>query len=78
MFGFILYKFFSKKLLLYISSAESVDINNNDSCLYITGYSFGTIDSQVHAGSADILVMKFNLSGIWVWTKLIGGSSDET
>ena len=45
--------------------------------VYIVGNSKGNIDGQTNAGPYDTILMKFDLSGTWEWTRLAGGSDSE-
>ncbi len=51
--------------------AVAVDGNGN---VYVTGSTRGSIDSQTYSGDDDIVLMKFDPGGNWLWTKLFGTS----
>jgi hypothetical protein len=40
--------------------------------IYVTGYTFGGLDGNVNAGSADIFIRKFTSAGTLVWTRQLG------
>ena len=52
--------------------AVAVDSLNN---IYVTGYTFGGLDGNTNLGSSDIFLMKFNSSGVKIWTKQLGSSA---
>lgn len=64
----------------YWSTPESgkdlaVDSSNN---IYVTGHTTGgALDGQTHAGGSDIILVKYNSSGILQWTKQFGTSLNE-
>lgn len=51
--------------------ALAVDGNDN---VYVTGSTRGSIDSQTYSGNDDIVLMKFDPGGNWLWTRLFGTS----
>lgn len=52
----------------------AVDTNRN---VYVTGYVSGALDSQIHAGGYDMVVMKYNASGARQWTRLRGTAGND-
>jgi len=60
---------------IYTRSTETaVDSVAN---VFIAGYTYGSLDDQVHQGSADIFLKKFNASGTRLWTYQVGTSSAD-
>lgn len=63
---------------------EAVDLDSNGN-LFLTGYFFNTVDfdpgadtfSLTSAGNADIFITKLDAEGNFVWSKQIGGNSNE-
>jgi hypothetical protein len=49
----------------------ALDTNGNS---YITGFTYGDLDGNTNAGSADIFVAKYDSSGNKKWTRLLGTS----
>ena len=47
-----------------------------DGSIYVSGYTFGSLDGQVKSGIIDGFVTKFNSDGTKVWTRLIGTIGD--
>ena len=58
-------------------SGMAADVNGN---LYITGWFSGSITfgstTLTNVGTSDVLVVKLNNSGAWVWAKSFGGTGD--
>ena len=52
----------------------SVDSSGN---IYVAGYSKGGLDGNTNSGNADIILMKYNSSGIKQWIIQLGTSSEE-
>ena len=51
---------------------------DSSDAIIVGGYSGSTdLDSQSHAGSGDVMVMKFSSAGAHQWTVLRGGSANE-
>jgi len=48
-----------------------------DGSIYITGETFGNLDSQTNSGGYDTFIAKFSSNGSKLWTKLIGGKSND-
>jgi hypothetical protein len=48
-----------------------------DGFIYIAGTTYSSIDGQPFGGKKDAFVTKFNTDGSRVWTRLVGGSSDD-
>ena len=59
-------------------SGMAADVNGN---LHITGWFSGSITfgstTLTSAGASDVLVVKLNNSGEWVWAKSFGGTADD-
>uniref|UniRef100_UPI003137BC73 beta strand repeat-containing protein n=1 Tax=Synechococcus sp. UW140 TaxID=368503 RepID=UPI003137BC73 len=49
----------------------------SDGSIYITGRTYGSIDGQSNSGGTDAFITKFNSDGSKVWTKLLGGGSND-
>ena len=49
----------------------------NDGAIYVSGDTNSSLDGQTNSGGYDAFVTKYNTDGTKVWTKLLGGSSDE-
>jgi hypothetical protein len=56
--------------------AQGVAVDGSGN-VYVAGYSGGSIDSQAYSGNYDIVLMKFDSSGNWAWTKLFGTSDTD-
>lgn len=56
-----------------------VAVDGNSGRVYVTGYAQGTLDGQTFAGGsvADIVLMKYNSSGAWQWTRLRGTTNED-
>jgi len=52
----------------------SVDSSGN---IYVAGFSEGGLDGNTNSGNADIILMKYNSSGIKQWIIQLGTSSEE-
>jgi hypothetical protein len=65
---------------------RGIDLDPSNNNMYITGYYSDTIDfdpgagiaNLMSAGSLDVFVAKYNLSGNYTWSKSIGGSLGES
>jgi len=57
-----------------IGNGITVDSSNN---IYITGNTFGGLDGNTNSGKSDIILVKYNSSGVKQWTKQLGTSSSE-
>jgi hypothetical protein len=56
--------------------AKAIIYNNN--YIYITGFTYGSLDEQKNKGGKDIFITKCNSNdGKTIWTKLIGTSGNE-
>ena len=53
----------------------TVDSSNN---IYVTGSTQGGLDGNTNSGKSDIILVKYNSSGVKQWTKQLGTSSHET
>ena len=52
-----------------------MDSSNN---IYLTGSTQGGLDGNTNSGKSDIILVKYNSSGVKQWTKQLGTSSHET
>jgi len=50
----------------------TVDSSDN---IYVTGYTSGGLDGNTNSGSQDIILVKYNSSGVKQWTQQLGTSS---
>ena len=48
------------------SRGRALDSEGN---AFLTVYAYGSLDGQSYLGSTDILLMKFDASGGWQWTR---------
>ncbi|MEB3191472.1 MAG: Calx-beta domain-containing protein [Snowella sp.] len=46
----------------------------NDGAIYISGYTEGSLDSQLYNGNGDAFISKYNADGTKAWTKLLGST----
>ena len=53
----------------------TIDSNNN---LYITGYTWGDLDSNINGGSKDVFITKYSSAGVKQWTKLLDSEYSGT
>ncbi len=54
--------------------AHSVD-TATDGSVYITGFTYGALDGETHAGNMDAFLTKYSSDGTKAWTRLVGTSS---
>lgn len=40
--------------------------------IYVSGYTYGSMDGNSNTGNADLIVVKYDASGVWQWTRQIG------
>ena len=52
----------------------SVDDSGN---AYVTGITYGSLDSNTNAGSADLFLTKYDTNGIKLWTEQLGSAGDD-
>ena len=52
---------------------ESVTTDSSGN-IYVTGVTQGGLDGNTHLGSSDLLLVKYNSSGVKQWTKQFGTS----
>jgi len=45
--------------------------------VYVTGVSYGGLDGNTNSGDYDIILVKYNDSGVKQWTKQLGSSSED-
>ena len=46
--------------------------------IYVTGHTYGGLDSNTFSGGHDIFLVKYNSSGTKQWTKQLGTSSTDS
>ncbi len=50
----------------------------DSSGVYVAGQAFGSLSGQPFAGgNGDAFVVKYTHAGVWVWTRMLGTSSDD-
>jgi len=71
----------TKQWTKQIGTSESdrgTDVTTDSSDnIYVTGYTKGDLDGNTNSGSYDIVLIKYNSSGIKQWTKQLGSSSKD-
>jgi uncharacterized delta-60 repeat protein len=55
---------------------RGVTVDSSDN-IYVTGYTEGGLDGNTSSGSADIILVKYNSSGVKQWTKQLGSSAND-
>ena len=65
------------KLLGSVTSDYSSSITTDGNYLYITGYTWGNLDSNTNNGSADIFIAKYSIEGTKQWVKLLGSVTSD-
>ena len=65
-----------------VLSTNSADIaqaltTGLDGSIYVTGQTFGALDSQINAGGSDVFLTKYGSNGVKSWTKLLGSSAND-
>ncbi len=55
---------------------RSVAVDSNDN-IYVTGYAYGNLDGNTHAGNYDIFLTKYSADGTKLWTEQWGTSKDD-
>ena len=45
--------------------------------IYVAGYTKGGLDNNTNSGSTDIILVKYNSSGVKQWTRQLGTSSQD-
>ena len=53
-------------------------IIDSDNYIYLTGYTEGKLDGNVHIGGKDIFLMKYNLNGEKEWSKQFGTKLNDS
>ena len=48
-----------------------------DGSIYVSGYTFGSLDGQTNSGGSDAFLTKFSADGTKAWTKLLGTSTND-
>lgn len=46
--------------------------------IYVTGFTDGNLDGQTKTGNRDLFLTKYNLSGVRMWTRLLGVAPVDT
>ncbi len=60
------------------SSDQAASITTDSSGnIYVTGYTHGSLDTQVNSGGTDFILFKYNNSGVKQWQKQIGSSASD-
>lgn len=54
-----------------------VAVDTSSNSVYVTGYSAGTLDTQISAGAHDIILFKYDESGSQVWIQQLGTSGED-
>jgi hypothetical protein len=65
------------KIKLFSNGYASEMTTGTDGSIYISGNTESNLDGQTNNGGSDIFVIKYDTSGNKIWTKLLGGSSDD-
>ena len=52
----------------------AVDSSNN---VYVTGFTLGGLDNNTSSGGTDLILVKYNSSGVKQWTQQLGSSSSQ-
>jgi hypothetical protein len=52
----------------------TIDSSDN---IYVTGYTYGSLNYNSYSGSGDIFLVKYNSSGTLLWSKLLGTNSTD-
>lgn len=60
------------------SQGGSVAAIDNSDSVYVIGSVVGPLDGQTNAGNADIVLQKYNSSGVKQWTRLRGSSGGDS
>lgn len=53
-----------------------MDVDNSDN-VYVVGYVSGVLDGQSSAGGSDVVIQKYDSSGVKQWTRLRGSNSND-
>lgn len=61
-----------------VSSSSYAVITDSSNNIYVTGRTTGDLDGETNAGSYDIFIVKFDINGSRLWTRLLGTTSSET
>ncbi len=46
--------------------------------IYVGGQSYGGLDGNTNRGSWDLILLKFDAAGTWLWTREYGGGADDS
>ena len=57
-------------------SGRGVTVDSSDN-IYVTGYTEGGLDGNTSSGTNDIILVKYNSSGVKQWTKQLGTSGNQ-
>ena len=70
-------KLWTKQLGIFDNeSGISMTVDSSDN-IYVTGIASGGLDRNTSSGGEDIVLMKYNSSGIKQWRKQLGSSSSD-
>ena len=53
-----------------------ISIDSSDQ-IYVTGYTEGEFDGKSNSGRSDIILVKYNVDGVRMWTQMIGTHLDD-
>lgn len=56
---------------------KGIAVDNVSGAVYVVGYARGSVNGQSFGGAEDILVLKYDVDGYLVWTKIIGSTEME-
>ncbi|MFY0575384.1 SBBP repeat-containing protein [Cystobacter fuscus] len=64
----------------YAVGVASFDLNGRcvDPVLYVAGYTSGSVGGGTSLGKSDIFLVKYNKSGLSIWTRQFGTASQDT
>jgi len=48
-----------------------------DGSIYITGFTYGSLDGQTNNGGGDVFISKYSSDGTRAWTRLLGSSAKD-
>ena len=70
------------KIWTKLLGTSSTDIGfavttGSDGAIYVSGYTYGSLDGQTNSGDLDVFLTKYIADGTKVWTKLLGGTGSE-
>jgi uncharacterized protein (UPF0548 family) len=66
------------RLLGSSGSDQSTSLTTGlDGSIYVSGFTYGSLDGQSNNGGTDAFVTKYNVDGTKAWTRLLGSSADD-